>query len=357
MKKNFTVCIAGKNEIAVFGAQQVLEKFPQIKIICLPNSDDPGFDTWQPSLKRFALSNKIQIVDLQDCYSIKDLIFISLEFNKIIKPPLFKTKLLYNIHFSKLPKYRGMFTSSLPLLFGEKESGVTLHEIDSGIDTGNIIDQISFNLDDIESARQLYFRYLAVGKKLFLRNLKNVISGQFTSHPQSKTGESYFSKKSLNYSNISIDFNKSSFEVKNQIRAFIFQEYQLPNIYGWDINQCSISSSRSRLKAGSIIKENQNELIVSTKDNNVNLSKDYYNKVLKACVTNNVNDLKKINLNSEILERRNKKGETPLMIALNEDAVNVASHLIRNGAIIDVEDYRGNKLDPRVRYLVSKARN
>ena len=37
-----------------------------------------------------------------------------------------------------------MYTSCLPILFNEKESGVTLHKIDRGIDTGDIIDQITF---------------------------------------------------------------------------------------------------------------------------------------------------------------------------------------------------------------------
>ena len=56
-----------------------------------------------------------------------------------------------------------MFTSSLPLLYGDEYSGVTLHKIDDGIDTGDIIDQIKFNISSIDSARDLYFKYLENG--------------------------------------------------------------------------------------------------------------------------------------------------------------------------------------------------
>lgn len=70
-----------------------------------------------------------------------DLIFISLEFDKIVNPDLFKDARLYNIHFSLLPSYKGMYTSAIPILNGEEMVGVTFHEIDKGIDTGNIIAQ------------------------------------------------------------------------------------------------------------------------------------------------------------------------------------------------------------------------
>ena len=59
-------------------------------------------------------------------------------------PKNFLNARLYNIHFSYLPAYKGMFTSALPIKNGEVDSGVTLHKIESGIDTGDIIDQIKF---------------------------------------------------------------------------------------------------------------------------------------------------------------------------------------------------------------------
>ena len=73
--------------------------------------------------------------------------FISLEYHRLIDPLKFVTSKLYNPHFSLLPAYKGMYTSALPLLNDEKDAGVTLHHIDSGIDTGDIIDQIIFPIE------------------------------------------------------------------------------------------------------------------------------------------------------------------------------------------------------------------
>ena len=44
-------------------------------------------------------------------------------------------------------KFRGCHTNYLQIKFGEKRSGVTLHKIDKGVDTGKIIDQLEFIID------------------------------------------------------------------------------------------------------------------------------------------------------------------------------------------------------------------
>ena len=79
-------------------------------------------------------------------YKIKNLIFISIEYETLIDPKKFESKELFNFHFSLLPKYRGCHTNFFQIFNGEKFSGVTLHKIDNGIDTGAIVDQLKFNI-------------------------------------------------------------------------------------------------------------------------------------------------------------------------------------------------------------------
>lgn len=228
------ICIAGKNDIAVNGTKYLLDdlKIDNDDILVLPNKNDIGIDTWQKSLKKFAIDNQIRILDLYSLYNIKDLIFISLEYDTIIKTELFESTRLYNIHFSKLPSYKGMFTSVWPIINGEKKSGVTLHRIDNGIDTGDIIDSIEFNIDINWTSRDLYYKYLEKAFELFKRNIFNIINDNITSKEQSAIGSTYYSNKSIDYRNIVINLEKTGFEIYNQIRAFIFKEYQLPTIFG-----------------------------------------------------------------------------------------------------------------------------
>lgn len=226
------LCIAGKNNIAVDSVKYLLNNnlISKNKLLILPNNGDNGVDDWQNSLKKISKKQNLGITQLEEIYNYEDLIFISLEYNKIIKPSNFKSKKLFNIHFSSLPKYKGMYTSIWPILNGENTSGVTLHKIDNGIDTGDIIDQKIFKISINWTARDLYFNYLINGYELFKKNIVNLINNNFTCYKQSNILSSYYSKRSLNFTNINIDLNKTAFEIHNQLRAFIFYEYQLPII-------------------------------------------------------------------------------------------------------------------------------
>ena len=77
----------------------------------MPNKSDNGIDEWQKSFRKHVKTNKIKIVKLNHLYKIKNLIFFSIEYEKIIDPSKFKTDKLFNIHFSLLPKYRGCHTN------------------------------------------------------------------------------------------------------------------------------------------------------------------------------------------------------------------------------------------------------
>ena len=134
-----TVCIAGKNEMAIDIAYYIKYNCPNIKLLGIVNEDDKGVNGYFRSYKWFLNFENIDLCTLDDIYKIDNLLFLSLEFDKLVNPDKFLTKKIYNLHFSLLPAYKGMFTSAWPILRFEKYTGVTLHEIDKGIDTGNII--------------------------------------------------------------------------------------------------------------------------------------------------------------------------------------------------------------------------
>ena len=63
-----------------------------------------------------------------------------------------------------------MYTSALPFINGESLTGVTLHKIDLGIDTGDIIGQKRIEILDTDTARSLYLKYIQYGTKLVIEN-------------------------------------------------------------------------------------------------------------------------------------------------------------------------------------------
>ena len=243
---NNIICIAGKNQIALDSTKYLLEtlRIPKSRIKIITNSDDFGIDSWQPSFKRFATQNSLQITTIEQIYKIPNLIFISLEFDKIINPSKFQSDKLYNMHFSLLPAYKGVYTAVLPLLNGECKGGVSFHKIDCGIDTGDIIAQKSYDIAISDTAYSIYLKNLDFAFVLFKEVIESVLYGEIRATAQSHIGASYYSKKAIDFKHITIDFNKTSFEIYNQIRAFIFPPYQLPKIDDCEISKCVLTSEK-----------------------------------------------------------------------------------------------------------------
>jgi methionyl-tRNA formyltransferase len=239
--------------------------------IVIPNETDEGLDGSQPSLRKAAEVAGIQIEGFVGGVLAGRGVFISLEFDKIVVPETSEGIKFYNIHFSLLPKYRGCFTSFWPIFNGDSETGVTLHEIDSGIDTGKIIDQHTIPLSADVTARELYEIYQDEGLKLFVNNLENIISGNFVSHEQSSSNATYFSRKSFSSDQNEIPFNTTAWQVKNFVRSYYFPEYQTATFEGALISRCEVLSSRSSLKPGTIAKRIEGDFIVATTDFDVRL--------------------------------------------------------------------------------------
>lgn len=268
-----TICIAGKNNIAIDVTKKILQDYPNINIVACCNKNDNGINNFQKSFKAFCELNNIEIISLEKAYQIKDMVFLSLEFDQIIKTELFKCAEFYNMHFSFLPEYKGMFTSALPILHGKKYSGVTLHKIDKGIDTGEIIHRIKIEIDNSTTSEDLYAKYILEGTKLVCNNLSFIITNSITSLPQDSDNASYFSKKSIDYKNLVIDLNKTAFEIQRQVNAFMFPFYQVPVIHGESIYKVEVLSEPSDLKYGTIINKNDFFLDICTIDYNVRLYK------------------------------------------------------------------------------------
>ena len=338
---NSIICLAGKNEIAVFGLHLLLEHVDKINIRIVCNSTDLGIDTWQPSLLKAARENDISVISIEDCYHLKNLIFLSLEFEKIITPSKFLNAKLFNIHFSNLPAYKGMFTSALPLLNGESEGGVTLHEIDSGIDTGDIIDQIEFSISEGDNARDLYNKYLSHSKELLAKNLAEILKGVTTSTPQASIGSTYYSAKAIDYNNLDVNLVTNADQIRNQIRAYTFPEYQVPKVHGYFVNSASVQSMKSSKKPGTLVSVTATELIVSTLDFDVILHRDKNSELFRSAITNDIELAIECTESGADINARQGNGWTPVIVSSFNGSIDVLRIIIQNGADVNITNYKG----------------
>ena len=338
------VCIAGKNQIAVNAIDYVIQSHPQLSVLALPNKGDDGVNGWQPSYRRHAAKRGVRIAELGELQDIPNLLFISLEFAEIIRPSHFKSGELFNVHFSLLPKYKGMYTSAWPLLMGERSTGVTLHRIDRGIDTGDIVAQSSFAIQPSDTAADLYARYLEAGFELFKASFGLLVKGGAKAVQQPYEGASYFSKRSIDYSKLCIDFSKTAFEVVNQFRAYTFREFQLPTFAGWDICAARPLSSKSSLKPGTTVYESDRTFAVSTIDFDVELQKDFYRPFWAAAVGNDAPELERLAKFIPDLGLRSAKGWSAAILAAYHGNAEALQTLLRLGVNPNSTNYKGTTL-------------
>ena len=228
------ICIAGKNKCAVDAVKFLLyRKLSKDKILILPNHNDSGKDDWQPSLKKFAIKNKIKITKPEKLYSIKQLFFFSLEYDKIINIKKFHSENLFNLHFSLLPKYRGCHTNFLQVYHGEKYSGVTLHKINNGIDEGDVIDQKKFMIKLNDTAYDNYFKLMKCSVLVFKKNINKIIKSKYSTKKQKLSSGHYYTRGSVDYKKISkFNMKKPTLKIHNKIRSLIFPPFQIPVVNG-----------------------------------------------------------------------------------------------------------------------------
>ena len=100
-----------------------------------------------------------------------------------------------NLHASKLPFYRGAAPLNWALIGGEKEIGLSIYQVDGGIDTGPIIAQETFEVTPSMTIKEVLERSLELYPPLLLEVCDQFAAGTVASHPQDLDEGSYFTKR------------------------------------------------------------------------------------------------------------------------------------------------------------------
>ncbi|AKA23139.1 ankyrin repeat domain-containing protein [Pseudomonas chlororaphis] len=326
------IVIAGKNDISVFGLEWALRRFSPDEVAVVCNRTDPGIDGWQRSLRAAAQRYGVREISLEAAYEVASVAFLSLEFDRIVVPERFSITRVFNIHFSKLPEYKGMFTSVWPLLESRDEAGVTLHIIDRGIDTGDIVAQQVFPIEPWWTCRDLYFAFNQHASRLLEQWFARLVDGTVPTQPQSAAGASYFSRDAIDYGALKIDPLSTAWSLRNKIRAFAFREYQFLQWQGEPVVSATILPGRSSFKAGTLIDATPDYVELSTIDYDVRLNFDRLPQMLAACEQGDLAAVMALQANIAGYNDANSKGWTPLIVASYAGAYAVVEWLLQQGA-------------------------
>lgn len=122
-----------------------------------------------------------------------------------------------NVHASLLPKLRGAAPIQWSVIDGDPESGVTIMQMDEGIDTGDMLLVKKYTLDAKETGGSLFDRLAAFGGPMVLEVLEQAQAG--TLHPVPQKHEEHTYAKMLSKETGRIDFKQSAVQIERLIRG------------------------------------------------------------------------------------------------------------------------------------------
>ncbi len=96
-----------------------------------------------------------------------------------------------NVHASLLPKYRGAAPIQWAVIDGEKESGVTIMQMDEGLDTGDMLSRVVVPLDREETGGSLFDKLSAAGARLCVETLEKLERGELSPEKQGGSPTAY----------------------------------------------------------------------------------------------------------------------------------------------------------------------
>lgn len=169
-----------------------------------------------------------------------------------------------NVHASLLPKYRGAAPIQYAIIKGEKESGVTIMQMDIGMDTGAMLDKVVVPIEENTTMGELHDALREQGATLLLQVIDKIAAGTAVAEPQDNEQATYATL--LDRSMEHIDWSKTAQEVHNLIRGFNPAPStltKLPNGKSLKIWGSKMTDKSSAAAAGTVIETGKHSFFVA----------------------------------------------------------------------------------------------
>jgi methionyl-tRNA formyltransferase len=123
-----------------------------------------------------------------------------------------------NVHASLLPRWRGAAPINAAILHGDEETGVTIMQMDVGLDTGPMLSKRSIPIMRDDTAGSIFDKLSRLGSDLLSETLPDYLSGKLTPTPQPEESVTY--APMLKKEEGQLDFSRDVNEIERRIRAF-----------------------------------------------------------------------------------------------------------------------------------------
>ncbi len=173
----------------------------------------------QLGVKRYAPERVNATEALEHIQAWKPDIGVVVAYGQILKPALLAIPPLgfINVHTSLLPKYRGAAPIQWAVVNGDSETGVTIMQLDEGMDTGDILDQSRVPIGEWDTAGDVHDRLAVVGAALLPDVLARIAEGRHQPRPQEHAFATLAPK--LNKADGRLFWNNPARMLYNQVRG------------------------------------------------------------------------------------------------------------------------------------------
>ncbi|MCA9152912.1 MAG: hypothetical protein KDA92_26600, partial [Planctomycetales bacterium] len=137
-------------------------------------------------------------------------------------------RMTINFHDGPLPRYAGLYAPAWALLHGEREYGVTWHQVVEGLDEGAILKQRLFPISPGETSLSLNTRCFEAGMETFSELLDELADDRAQPVAQDLSNRSYFSRAQRPAAACVLDLQRPAEELEALVRALDFGRYENP---------------------------------------------------------------------------------------------------------------------------------
>jgi methionyl-tRNA formyltransferase len=171
-----------------------------------------------------------------------------------------------NVHGSLLPRWRGAAPIQRALWAGDTATGVTIMQMDEGLDTGAMLSKISLAIEPDDTSAILYDKLAEVGPKALLQALIDLPALQQQAVKQDENLSNYAEK--LSKEEALIDFQKPAAALEREIRAFnpwpvSYLQLGSQQLKVW---QAQVEAAQSESAPGTVLRADKKGIAIATKD-------------------------------------------------------------------------------------------
>lgn len=169
-----------------------------------------------------------------------------------------------NVHGSILPKWRGAAPIQRSIWAGDKEAGVTIMQMDVGLDTGDMLHIAKLPIENTDTSASLYNKLAELGPDALvdvLNDLERYLAGAEKQNDDEATHAKKLSKEEA-----LIDWQADAEQIERNIRAFnpwpvAWMQLGNDNVKVWSASVCEAASSKA---PGTVVKADKHGIVVAT---------------------------------------------------------------------------------------------